>query len=132
MKKILSAIFIFSLFAGSALAKDKACRPRRHAKIPAIKGLTYHKARKRMLAAGWKPVRAWSSSDVRDDFGNSLIFRRHGYIELEACAGTGWAQCAFLFKDTYGNQLRVVTAGEEFPEYKEFATVYSFRFVCER
>ena len=49
----------------------------------------------------------------------------------EVCSGTGVAACAFLFKDAYGNRLRVTTEGEELPNEKSYARVNGFRFVCD-
>ena len=59
------------------------------------------------------------------------MFWSKGYVELEACSGTGVAACAFLFKDAYGNRLRVTTEGEELPEEKFYARVSAYKFVCE-
>jgi hypothetical protein len=136
MKRILTIVFIFSLATNIALSQDKPCRPAKHAKLPAITKLTYHTARKRLLAAGWQPLRTKSYNEVDDDpdiaYGNGSVFWKKGYVEVEACSGSAVAACAFLFKDAYGNQLRVSTEGEELPEEKAYATVTGFRFVCER
>jgi|CXWL01.1.fsa_nt_gi hypothetical protein len=118
----------------SALGQER-CVPSKHAKIPAIYSLTYHKARPKLLAAGWQPF--WTihhnkaATDPNTSIGNGKIFWGKGYWEIELCAGTGLAPCTFLFKDAYGNKLRVATAGEEFPRQKAFARVTSFKFVCE-
>jgi hypothetical protein len=132
MKRVWLAVLICSLTAGVAAAQDKPCHPRRHARIPAIKDLTYHGARKKLLAAGWRPLRT-KSADTDPDIseGDGPLFWRRGYVEVEACAGTGLAACTFLFKDAYGNRLRVTTAGEELPEVKSHVIVTGFRFVCE-
>ena len=104
----------------------------RHAKRPAIIGLTYPRARKMLLAAGWLPLKTNSShSDVNVSYGNGPFFWRRGYTEVESCAGTGVADCAFLFKDRFGNRLRVTTEGEEHPEVNAHAHVNSCRFVCD-
>ena len=117
------------------LGQGAPCRPRRHARVPAIKELTYHKARKRLRAAGWQPLQTKSAdgADTDPDIsnGNGLLFWRKGYVEVEACAGTGAAACAFLFKDARGNRLRVTTEGEESPKGKYYAIVNGFRFVCD-
>jgi hypothetical protein len=136
MKRALLAVLVCSLVAGIALAKDKPCQPRRHARLPAITELTYHKARKRLLAAGWQPLqtKSFNEADTDPDIsdrGNGQLFWRRGYVEVESCSGTGVAACAFLFKDAYGNRLRVTTAGEELPKEKAYARVTGFRFVCE-
>jgi hypothetical protein len=57
-------------------------------------------------------------------------FWAKGYVEVEACAGTGVAPCAFLFKDVYGTKLRIFTVGEEDPGSKAYARVSGFQFIC--
>ena len=135
MKRTLLAVLICSFLPGNILAQHKPCAPRRHAKLPAITESTYHKARKKLLAAGWQPLRTKSLKDASVDpdiaYGNGLRFWRKGYVEIEACSGTGVAACAFLFKDAYGNRLRVTTEGEELPRPKSYARVTGFEFVCD-
>jgi hypothetical protein len=135
MKTVCLAVLTCVVATGVAWAQDKPCRPAKHAKLPVITELTYHRARKKLLAAGWQPLRtkSYNEADTDPDIasGNGRIFRRRGYVEVEACAGTGVAPCAFLFEDAYGNRLRVTTEGEELPRQKAYATVTSFRFVCE-
>lgn len=133
MKKLLLAFLIAALVPGVTLTQEKPCQPRRHAKLPAITDLTYHKARKRLIAAGWQPVRTKSFNEAKTDpdisHGNGRLFWRKGYVEVEACAGTGMAPCSFLFKDAYGNRLRVTTAGEELQRPRSYARVTGFEFV---
>src|SRR5918998_6315888 len=135
MRRACLVSIMCCLVAGIAPAQDKPCQPRRHARLPAIAELTYHKARKRLLAAGWQPLQTKSYNEADDDpdisYGNGRLFWRKGYVEVEACSGTGVAACAFLFRDAYGNRLRVVTAGEELPRQKAYARVNGFRFVCD-
>jgi hypothetical protein len=83
------------------------------------------------LAAGWKPLRTKSANDPDVSEGNGPLFWRKDYVEIEACSGTGLGYCSFLFKDAYGNRLRVITAGEEKPQVGASARVTGFRFVCE-
>lgn len=134
-KAVWLALLISGLLPVMVLAQDRPCRPAKHAKIPAIKESTYHKARKRLLAAGWQPVKTKSVNEARTDpdisYGNGPLFWRKGYVEIEACSGTGVAACAFLFRDVYGNRLRVTTEGEEAPRLKYYARVSGFQFVCE-
>src|SRR3954470_23450458 len=118
MKRIWSAVLLCSLAANIALSQGTPCRPVKHAKLSAITEFTYHKARKMLLAAGWQPLRTKSFNEAADTdsdiaFGSGRLFWRRGYVEVESCSGTGVASCAFLFKDAYGNRLRVTTAGEE-------------------
>ena len=135
MKRIWLVIIFCALAAGAAPARERPCRPARHAKLPTIKGSTYHRARKRLVAAGWRPLRTKPRDVAADDpdisYGNGQLFWRRGYAEVESCSGTGVAACAFLFEDAHGNRLRVTTAGEESPRQKAYAAVTGFRFVCE-
>ena len=116
-------------------AQKKPCQVARHAKIPQIYSLTYHKARKLLLASGWQPLQTKSHNQATDDpdiaYGNGQEFWGKGYIEIEACAGTGLAPCAFLFRDVYGNKLRVTTSGEEDSKSKIFAKISGWQFVCK-
>lgn len=133
MKKFLLIVVLICSATGIAFAKDnKQCKPATHAKVPAITEFTYHKARKALLAAGWQPLQTvrWPEVDERLS-GQARAFWEKGYVEVEDCAGTGVAPCVFLFKDAYGNHLRVTTAGEEYPEEKSYAKVTGFQFVCE-
>jgi hypothetical protein len=127
------AVLFGGVLSGVVLTQERPCQPRRHAKLPAITDSTYHKARKRLLAAGWQPVRTKSFNEADSDpdisHGNGPLFWRKGYVEVEACAGTGTAACSFLFKDAYGNRLRVTTEGEEVPRPKSHARVTGFEFV---
>jgi hypothetical protein len=116
-------------------AQQKPCAPRTHAKLPVVTDMTYHKARKALLANGWQPLQTKSYNTAKDDpdiaYGNGQVFWSQGYIEVESCSGTGVAACAFLFKDAYGNRLRVTTAGMEEPKQKLFASVLGYQFTCD-
>jgi hypothetical protein len=131
MKMFYVTVLIWGSMAGITLARDKPCQPRRHARIPAIKRLDYYKARKKLFAAGWKPLRTKSSTSPDISEGNGPLFWGRGYTEIEACSGTGMGYCSFLFKDVYGNRLRVTTEGEERPSENLHAGVVSYRFVCD-
>lgn len=141
MKRVFPAILFFvttscAAATATALAQGDGCQPSRRAKLPAISDVVYHKARKRLLAAGWRPVKIERGDEAEADasvaYGNGPVFRKRGYPEVESCSGTGVAACAFLFEDKYGNRLRVTTAGEEMPKQKSHARVSGLRFVCER
>ena len=123
------------LLTGVTFGQSKPCRPSRHAKLPPIAAVVYAKARKKLLAAGWRPLQTKSFNEAAADpdinKGNGLLFWKRGYLELESCSGTGVSACAFLFKDAFGNHLRVTTAGEELPREKASATVTGFKFVCD-
>ncbi len=132
MRRTWLAVVMCGLLGGVAPGQDvKPCRPRRHARLPFVKELTYRAARKRLLAAGWRPLRTKAADDPNVNNGNGALFRRRGYVEVEACAGTGAAACAFLFEDGYGNRLRVTAEGEELPREGAHARVSGYRFVCD-
>ena len=134
MKQILLAVLSFCLSVTS-FGQDKPCQPRKHAKLPPITELTYVRARKKLLLARWQPLQTKSFNEASGGadllYGNGPLFWKRGYVELESCSGTGVAACSFLFKDAYGNRLRVTTEGEELPKEKAFARVTGFRFVCD-
>ena len=67
MKKIWLAALFCCLAASIALSQGDPCRPAKHAKLPAITELTYHKARKMLLAAGWQPLRTKSLNRAASD-----------------------------------------------------------------
>jgi hypothetical protein len=135
VKRAWLAALISILAISIARTQEKPCRPTKHAKLPAITELTYHKARKKLLAAGWQPLRtkSYNGADTDPEIaeGNGPTFWKQGYVEVEGCSGTGVAACGFLFRDAYGNRLRVTTEGEELPKEKAYAIVTGFRFVCE-
>jgi hypothetical protein len=123
---ILLTNFVF------AFVPATRCRPARHAKRPAINGLTYSRARRILLAAGWRPLKTNSSAtEARISYGNGPLFWGRGYTEVESCAVGGLAGCTFLFKDRFGNRLRVTTQGEEHPEVNAHARINNSRFVCD-
>ncbi len=136
MKRTWLALLICGLLTGIVIAQeDQPCQPQRHARLPVITELTYHRARRLLLAAGWQPLRTKSFNEADTDpdiaYGNGRVFWRRGYVEVESCSGTGVASCSFLFRDAYGNRLRVITAGEELPRQRAYARVTGFNFVCE-
>jgi hypothetical protein len=72
-----------------------------------------------------------SATEARISYGNGPSFWRSGYTEVESCAVGGRSGCTFLFKDRFGNRLRVTTEGEENLEVNAHAHVNSLRFVCD-
>ena len=135
MKTALIASLLLSITTSLCLSQTKRCQPGRHARLPVIAELSYSRARKKLLAAGWQPLQTKSFNEADEDpdikSGNGPLFWKRGYVELEACSGSGVAACAFLFKDAYGNHLRVTTAGEELPKEKAYARVTGVQFVCD-
>jgi hypothetical protein len=96
-----------------------------HLPIPNLNGLTYHEARKKLMAEGWQPrtIPLNYRDEGTAESGNALIFIKQGYEEVVDCSGTGMGYCLFEFSDVYGNFLKVVTAGQEDPEEGIYAKV---------
>jgi uncharacterized protein YecT (DUF1311 family) len=78
--------------------------------LPRVKeGDDYANVRKALLADGWQPYHSPSADTCRD--GDT---RCQGRPEMEACAGTGMANCNFLWKKD-GKTIAVHTIGEGEP-----------------
>lgn len=76
--------------------------------LPRIKkNENYSSVRTKMLKAGWKP---YTSPDA--DKCSEGDKRCEGRPEMEACAGTGEANCAFLWKRK-GKTVSIFTKGED-------------------
>jgi hypothetical protein len=134
-RTIWFAFVSWSMTLCTVLAQDKPCYPPTHSPVPNILELTYHEARKKLLASAWQPLRtkpytATANEDPDIGSGNGPLLWEKGYYELEFCSGTGSAMCAFLFRDVYGNRLEVITEGEELPKDTAHAIVSRFSFVC--
>lgn len=104
-----------------------------HAPLPRIGGLTYDEAREMLIQAGWQPyLNHWSKASEWDmTMGNGLYFWNKGFHEIRSACPTGLAYCDFAFKDVYGNQLVVVTAGEADEENNAMPCVWNWRFERE-
>jgi hypothetical protein len=71
------------------------------------RGTPYADARKALLADGFVPARIGACSGPgRKDICIS-------FPEAQMCAGTGFAECVFVFRRPDGGTLRIVTRGEE-------------------
>lgn len=78
--------------------------------LPRVKeGDDYANVRKALLADGWQPYHAPNADTCMD--GDT---RCQGRPEMEACAGTGMANCNFLWKKD-GKTIAVYTIGEGEP-----------------
>lgn len=142
-RAVATAIFLFGLLGIGfpSLADDPrnlgfdACAPgAKHAAAPQIINLTYDQARKKIIAAGWRP---WitrepdgSMRGIVEYGGNEKVFWSRGYREVENCAPTGAAPCNFYFVDDLGNRLEVGSEGEEDPEFDFHAVVNSVHVLC--
>ncbi len=103
MKRTLKIVGLFLCLAISAqLLFAQTVR------LPLLKeGESYTSVRKKMIRAGWKPFR----SPNADKCGKGDT-RCQGRPEMEACAGTGKANCAFLWKRK-GKTVSIYTVGED-------------------
>lgn len=70
------------------------------------KGESYTSIRKKLIKANWKPFTATDADTCTD--GDE---RCQGRPEMQSCAGTGMANCRFLWKKS-GKTLVVFTVGE--------------------
>jgi hypothetical protein len=94
-----------------------------HVPVPRIAGQPYSVARDQLVRAGWQPVyNSWSyAEDRRIRWGNGPLMWARGYHELGDASPTGLAYCRFFYRDAYGNQLIVVTAGEVVDDHGDVA-----------
>ncbi len=143
-RRAVAAAIILSGLIGTAsplLADDPSnpgfdtCAPGvKHAAAPEIMKLTYDQARKKIIAAGWRP---WVTRDpdgtmegLEDIGGQATLFWSRGYWEVEECAATGVVPCNFYFVDDLGNRLRVGSQFEEVPELDAHAEVNYVGVLC--
>ena len=61
-----------------------------------IMNMPYLEARKIILADGWRPVISKTPEEVMGF--HALNFRELGYMEVDACSGTGKGYCSFYFQ----------------------------------
>jgi hypothetical protein len=108
---------------GALAAEDSFC----HSKVlvPNIYGQPIDKARRILMDKGWKPV---ASKPVSDPEAREAGFVKHGIVEVDSCAGTGYAFCAFNYKSSMG-LLSVTTAGEG-SEMKDTPNVVDYHVRC--
>lgn len=81
MKQAMWAVIFSGVLFGNIPAQGRACKPSRHAKLPVVKDSTYHKARKKLIAAEWQPLRTKSNEAATDPditSGNGPLFWRKG------------------------------------------------------
>lgn len=98
-----------------------------------INGLSYREARPLIMGAGWKPLQ--TLYEGTDDYEmnatseDAKAILRKGFHELQSCTGGGPSYCAFLFQNKNGDQLRVVTKGEQWDEPSPSARVAGYRLI---
>ena len=93
---------------GALPTEDSFCRGK--VQVPNIYELPIDKARKILIDKGWKPVASESTFDPKI-FSREADFVKHGIIEVDSCAGTGYGFCAFHYKNASAS-LSVTTAGD--------------------
>lgn len=92
--------------ANKAEVKPSPEKPK--AELPEFKkGESYAKVREKLLTAGWTPHRAKDADKCGE--GDE---RCQGRPEMQSCAGTGMANCKFLWKRS-GKTLAIFTVGED-------------------
>ena len=82
--------------------------------LPALQqGEPYSKERQKLLAQGWQKVidftKDCKSKHLYNEFARDTCFR---YQEHEDCFANGY--CAFIWKESGGRVLKIVTFGEEY------------------
>ena len=104
--------------------KESDSKSRGEFEVPAISGLSYHKARKILVKDGWIPrTQRHSYNDAGLRYGSGKVFWDLGYWEVVSCAGTAEGFCRFEFSDPSGRKLVVITAGMEDPRISAQAQV---------
>lgn len=72
-----------------------------------ILNIPYHEARKVIIQNGWKPLP--QDRDDYDDLSSISRFLDMGYVEVDACSGTGKGYCKFYFTNENGTFLSIIT-----------------------
>lgn len=83
-----------------------------------ILNIPYHEARKIILQNGWKPYEREDRNYDTMGFHAEDLIKNFGYIEVDACSGTGMGYCTFYFKNKHDVYLRVTTKEMPFPGYE--------------
>lgn len=96
--KLSVFVLAFALLAQGVFAQTGLPRFKR--------GENYASVRAKMMKAGWKPFRAPDADKCME--GDE---RCEGRPEMQACAGTGKANCKFLWKRR-GKTVAIFTVGE--------------------
>ncbi|HPF77937.1 MAG TPA: hypothetical protein PLF01_01475 [Alphaproteobacteria bacterium] len=100
-----------------------------------IKDMTYDKVRLVVMATGWSPEQNFLKSSKKYDFDDisrtEKTILNIGYHELQSCSG-GQTYCLFVFQNKNGDQLRVITKGEDWDyEPPVPAKVVGYRFLSK-
>jgi len=85
---------------------------RTHTPIPKIHNLDYEVARIALIDAGWQPAMHHWREGEKFTYGSGKYLWDKGYHEIIDASGTGLGHMWFRYRDVYGNELIVMTAGE--------------------
>lgn len=98
--KLILALVAITICLGAVGAQTKD--------LPFLKkNESYAKVRNKLLKAGWKPFHAEDADECQS--GDARCENRP---EMQSCAGTGMANCNFLWKRK-GKMLAIFTVGED-------------------
>ncbi len=133
MKKLLPyilACFIYSLFSISNAQAQKNASCSTTAKIPKIKGVSYHEARKLLLKEDWVPAQAIYPKS-KTPFNLNIVYESFkNYPEVQGCSGTGLGFCTMFFTNQDYDILVITTAGQDDPANKSLASVTQIKSIC--
>lgn len=113
---------------GALAAEESFCHGT--ALVPNIYGLPIDKARKILVGKGWKPVASKPASHS-DLSSREAGFVKHGIVEVDSCAGTGFAFCAFDYKRPEG-WLSVTTVGEGEDADHDLPSIVGYGVKCHK
>lgn len=108
---------------GDVAEADQVCGGK--ASVPNVYGQSIDKARLAVLADGWRPS-APEPAQVPAPGEREQHLSKAGVTEVQFCAGTGLANCAFDYTTPAG-KLSLETVGEE-----EFPQVTSYTVACNK
>ena len=98
--KFISALTAMAICIGTIGAQTKD--------LPFLKkNESYAKVRNKLLKAGWEPFHADDADECQPG-----DLRCENRPEMQSCAGTGMANCKFLWKRK-GKTLAIFTVGED-------------------
>lgn len=98
------------------IQQDSEAKARGELETPAIYGLSYHQARKKLTDSGWIPLTQrhnYGANEPSLRYGNGQAFWDMGYWEVVSCSGSAEGFCRFEFSDPAGRRLVIITAGME-------------------
>ena len=126
---VLAGLIYYSLLIGTADAQ-KTPKCSTSTKVPKIKDMIYHNARKLLLKEEWVPIQPIYPKD-KIPFNQTVIYERFKpYPEVQGCSGTGLGYCTIFFTNQNYDILVITTVGEDDPNGKYSATVSQVNAIC--